>query len=180
MSILATRDGLPRWAEAMFAHGQQFVKHAGDPTVAYNLAGVLQLSSTTGYLLLSVPNTLVRGVFSAMREPGIELPTGPAGDFMAHITVMRPEEIEQIGGADKITERGKQYHYTLGRLMELEPETPGIAKVWYIRVHSPELQALRQSYGLSSLPSRGQFDFHITTAVRRRGVLGKNETSKET
>jgi hypothetical protein len=47
-----------------------------------------------------------------------------------------------------------------------------------LRVHSPELQELRRSYGLSSLPNDGKFDFHITVAIRRKNVLGRNTVSK--
>ena len=94
---------------------------------------------------------------------------------------MRPEELKQIGGADKVTERGKQFHYTLSRLYSVEPDGwSDMARVWFLRVHSPELQALRRSYGLSSLPNEGKHDFHVTVGVRRKGVLGRNATHKET
>jgi hypothetical protein len=152
---------------------------ADDAEVVYNLVGQLHLSPS-GWLLLSVPNPLVRGVFAAMHEPGLELPPGPSGGPMnAHITVMRPEELTQIGGADLVTERGKQYHYTLGRLYAVAPTGfQDVAKAYVIRVHSPELQTLRRSYGLSSLPNDGAYDFHITVGVVKRGVLGRNETGK--
>lgn len=170
---------LPLWAEWAFQAGRDFVKNAADATVSYNLVGTLHMSQT-GWLLLSVPNALVIGVFKAMREPGIELPPGPGGGPLnAHISVMRPEEVERVGGADKITERGKQFSYTLGRLVEVAPEKwADVAKVWFIRVHSPELQFLRRSYGLSSLPNNGEHDFHITCAVRRKSVLGRNDSRK--
>lgn len=179
MSGLPVLDGPPPWVAEIARVGHDLVKAGADATVSYNLVGQLYLSQS-GWLLLSVPNALVRGVFSAMNEHGIELPPGPNDSpFNAHISVFRPEELDQIGGPDKVTERGKQFSYTLGRLMELEPDWPGVAKVWYIRVHSPDLQYLRRSYGLSSLPNNGQYDFHISVAIRRRGVLGKNDTRKE-
>ena len=176
--MLQVTDGPPPWVRILFDMG---VKLAADsaPEVAYNLAGTLYLSSN-GWLFLSVPNALARGVFAAMREPGVELPpSGSDGQLNAHITVMHPEEIKQIGGPDRITERGKQFHYTIGRLYSVEPENwPDMAKVWFLRVHSPELQQLRRSYGLSSLPNEGKHDFHISVAVRRKGVLGRNDTRK--
>jgi hypothetical protein len=92
---------------------------------------------------------------------------------------MSPDDIEKVGGPEKITERGKSYTYTLGRIYSVEPDGwPGVSKVWYIKAHSPELQELRRSYGLSGLPKNGEFDFHITVAVRKRGVLGRGETTK--
>lgn len=176
--LLAVHDGPPHWATVLFEHGQQFVKTAAEAEPAYSLAGTLYLSET-GWILLSVPNAFARGVFAAMDEPGIELPPGPDGKFNAHISVMRKEEVERIGGGDKVTERGKQFGYRLGGLYSIVPENwPGVSKVWYARVHSPELQALRKSYGLSALPGESKYDFHIAVAVRRRGVLGATPTSK--
>lgn len=181
MTILCVSDG-PNLVQRL-AHltGQRFVKSAleGETSVSYNLQGTLYLSKS-GWILLSVPNALARGVFSAMKEPGIELPSSEGDAFNAHITVMRPEEIALIGGPDKITERGKQFSYSLGRFKEMEPDNwPGVAKVWVIVIHSTELQMLRRSYALSSLPNEGKYDFHLTCAVRKRGVLGRNDTSKE-
>jgi hypothetical protein len=178
VSILTATDGPPPWARAVFGMG---FKAAGDdpPEVAYNLSGTLYLSSS-GWLLLSVPNALVHGVFAAMREPGIELPPGKGdGPMNAHISVAKPDEIEMLGGVDRISERGKQFRYTLGRLYSVDPEGwPEMSRVWFLRVHSPDLQELRRSYGLSSLPNSGKHDFHITVGVRRRGVLGRNDTAK--
>ncbi len=187
MSLLSVSDLPPLLDRLAYQTGERvgaFYKAAADapaaaPEPAYNLAGTLYLSES-GYVLLQVPNALVRGVFSAMHEPGAELPpSGPDDRLNAHVTVFRPEELERIGGGAKVTERGKQYRYSIGRLMSVEPEGwPEMAKVWYLKVHSPELQALRRSYGLSSLPNDGKYDFHITTAVRRKGVLGRNDSRK--
>lgn len=179
-SLIQAYDGPS--VPSLVAHlaGTKFVKEADAPRPAYNLAGTLYLSKS-GWLLLSVPNPFVRGVFAAMHEPGIELPpSGHANGFEAHITVMSEEELAQVGGPDKITERGKMFTYSLGRLRELEPDGwSDVAKAWVITVHSDDLQALRRSYGLSSLPAEGKHAFHITVAVRRRGVLGRNDTVKE-
>jgi hypothetical protein len=159
--------------------GADLVKTADEPVPAYSLGGALYLSPT-GWVMLAVPATLVRGVFAAMTEPGVELPPpGPDGRLNAHISVFSPEDVALIGGADKITERGKQFTYTLGRLVSVDPDGwPGISRAWMIRIHSVELQRLRRAYGLSSLPADGKRDFHITVGVRRRGVLGRNDVAK--
>lgn len=179
MSLLRATTQPPLWAAVLFNNGADFVKQAlAEPEVAYNLTGQLYLSKT-GWLLLSVPNSFARGVFSAMQEPGIELPTDDEGAFNAHVSVMRPEELSMIGGGSAVTERGKQYRYTLGRIYTVEPTDTTLSKVWFVKVHSPELQELRRSYGLSSLPNEGKFAFHVTVAVRRRKVLGRNEARKQ-
>lgn len=161
--------------------GHAFVwlcKSAGVATLTYNLSGRLYLSKS-GYLLLSVPNALVLGAFDALDEHGAELPPNPfGGNFDAHITVMRPEEVDKIGG-DKISERGHNFHYTLGPVKEVNPEGwAEMSKCWFIEVKSPELQNLRKSYGLSPTPKDGEHPFHITIAVRRKNVLRDNEVKK--
>jgi len=154
------------------------IKSAGGPVTAHALAGRLYLSKS-GWILLEVPNSLVRGAFDALNEPGAELPFQSNGTLNAHITVMRPEEIEQIGGPDKITERGHSFSYTLGPVQEVVPDGwQEMAKVWYIQVKSPDLQNLRKTYGLSPKPNDSKYDFHITIGVRRKGVMQNNSVSK--
>ncbi len=131
--------------------------------------------SSKGALLLSVPNSLVRGAFSALDENGLVLPN--QGKFNAHIIVMTPEEVSKIGGLTKVTERGKHFHYNLGPLHE-GPVTNSfdLSKVWFLSVTSPELAQLRKTYGLDSGP--GKHGFNIVVALRKLGVLGRNEISK--
>lgn len=151
---------------------------------SYPLAGRLYLAKS-GWLLLSVPNALVRGVFDALTEPGAELPTAGVfnvpnvkGDLVnAHISVMTADEVASIG-ADKINERGHMFGYTLGGLKEIDVKNvDGVSKVWAVQVSSPALSSLRKSYGLSALPN-DDHPFHITVAARRKGVLRDNGKSK--
>ncbi len=154
--------------------GASIVKNAAGPELSYSLSGRLYLSKS-GWILLTVPNDLAHGAFKALNEPGIEMPE----DFNAHISVMRPEELEQIGGPDVIDERGKSFRYTLGPLRSVEPAGwPEMSKVWFIEVNSPELSALRKSYGLPALPNENKFKFHITVAVRKKNVLRESEVRK--
>lgn len=158
------------------------VKSAGDsqPVTTHSLSGELYLSRS-GWLLLNVPNALVRGAFAALNEPGAELPpSGDDGQLRAHISVIRPEELESIGlTGDDIKERGKHFHYTLGPVQEVVPAGwDSMSKCWFIKVTSPELKQLRRTYGLTPLPNHDKYDFHITIGVRRKGVLGTNEIRK--
>jgi len=178
MGLIPLTDGPSRVMTRLYDLGRH-LKEAGDTEPSYALSGMLY-AIPNGWVILSVPNALVRGVFDAMDEPGVELPpSGEDGKLNARISVFRPEEVEQLGGIDKITERGKRFAYSIGRLETVEPAGwPAMSRAWLLRVHSPELQNLRRSYGLSSLPNDGKFAFHITVAVRRRGVLGRNDTGK--
>lgn len=150
---------------------------------SYPLSGRLYLAKS-GWLLLSVPNALVRGVFDALTAPGAELPLAgvmnvpnvDADVLNAHISVMTGDEVTQIGG-DKINERGHHFGYTLGPVKELDVKSvDGVSKVWIIQITAPGLSALRKSYGLSPFPK--DEPFHITVAARRRNVLGSNDVSK--
>lgn len=154
------------------------VKSASKPEVAYALSGRLYIADS-GWLLLSVPNAVVRGLFDALAEPGIELPVRPNGSLNAHVSVLTPEEVKQIGGPEKITERGHSFKYTLGAVKCVKPRNyDGISKVWYVAVNSPELQAVRKSYGLSPMPNDNKHEFHITIAVRKVKVLHDGPISK--
>lgn len=153
------------------------VKYAQKPVISYGMSGRL-FYSATGFLLLSVPNALVRGIFDTLDEPGLELPM-VGKTLNAHITVMRPEEIDQIGGPDVVSERGHAFHYNLGRLRTFTPDhLPDVSRVWILEVKSPELAALRRSYGLSKYPRDGESPFHITIALRKTNVLRENEINK--
>lgn len=153
----------------------------GGPETSYGLSGRLY-ASESGWILLSVPNALVRGCFAALDEPGAELPpSSTAGGLNAHISVIRPEELATIGGPDAITERGKSFGYSIDGFQSLDaPNWPEISKCWLLRVRSLDLQNLRKSYGLPPLPQLGGkgIPFHITVAVRRKNVLRDNAVKK--
>jgi 8-oxo-dGTP pyrophosphatase MutT (NUDIX family) len=156
-------------------------KSAADkPKTSYGLKGKLYASST-GWILLSVPNAIGRGAFDALNAPGTELPAlSEEKGYNAHISVIRPEELEAAGlTPDDITERGKEFSYTLGPVRDVNPSGWGeMSRVWFIEVKSPELKTLRKTYGLTPLPKNNEHQFHISFAVRRTGVLGKNPTKK--
>lgn len=192
MDGLSLLDPLVFHPEGLSQHPAYAVGHAlgwltrssKQASVNHMLSGRLYLSKS-GWLLLSVPNALARGVFDALTAPGAELPTAGVlnvpnvkGDlFNAHISVMTADEVASIG-ADKINERGHVFHYGLGPIKEITPKNiDGVSKIWAVQVASPALAALRKSYGLSPLLN-GDHQFHITVAVRRKKVLQNNAISK--
>jgi hypothetical protein len=149
------------------------VKAAQAPKSVVAMSGVLYVvERDKPWGLLSAPNAFVRGVFQTITEPGIELPT-KNGKFDAHITVFRPEEIAKIGGPRAlVNDRGRRFNYDIGGLQAVAPEGwDGVEMCWLLGVTSPELEALRVSHGLPPLPNDNRFAFHLTVAIRRRGVL---------
>ena len=165
------------------AHGCLCKTATDTPVSSPVLTGRFYISAS-GWGLLSVPNGLVRGMFEAMQEPGIELPPGagdPPGPFNAHISVMRKDDVLACGGGDKIKERGEVFRYQLGPIKSVTPMGwDDMSKVWFVEVQSPELKTLRKSYGLPPLPTKddNELQFHITIAVRRKHVLKDNEVKK--
>jgi hypothetical protein len=159
--------------------GQAFgmlTKEGATPAAAPVLHGRL-IVTPANWGMITVPNSLIRGLFDAMDETGIELPLRD-GVLKGHISVFRPEEIDKIGGPDKISERGHPFTYQLGPIMSVEPKGwPEMSKAWFVKVLSPELKALRRSYGLTPLPN-GDHEFHCTIAVRRKNVLNQGPVSK--
>jgi hypothetical protein len=155
-------------------------KQADTPVKSNVLTGRL-IASRSGWILLEVPNAIVHGLFASMHAPGIELPKHKKR-LNAHISVMRPEEVESVGGQSAITETGKRFSYQLGPLKEVKPMGwVGVSKVWFVEVASPELETLRKTYGLPPLPTKNgkTLHFHLTVAVRRNNVLFANEVAKE-
>jgi hypothetical protein len=127
--------------------------------------------------MLLIPNSVVRGIHAALCEPGVELPLKD-GNLRAHLTVFRPEDIDKIGGAEKITERGKHFRFQLGPLKVVKPRGwDDVSAAFIVHCESPELKRLRCTYGLTPLPN-GNHPFHITIGVRRTGVLHHNDKSK--
>jgi hypothetical protein len=136
------------------------------------LAGKLYLSKS-GWGLLKIPNALVRGIFDALHDPGAILPPDNADlpqskwKLNAHISVLRPEEIESIGGPETVKDFGHHFHYQLGQIKRVNPKGwESMKEVYFIEIDSPELEEMREKYGLSRLPNKNKFKFHVTVAVK--------------
>jgi len=152
-----------------------YISKTGRAAAVYPLAGRLY-HSRSGHVLLSVPNAAVRGLFDAVGELGAELPRD-GGEFDAHVVVLTPAEVAQVGGPDKVSERGHEFHWGIGGIRQSGGlGRPGVARTWWARVSSPELTKLRRSYGLPGYPVGDSF--HLAIAVRRAGVLGDNGVAK--
>ncbi len=167
--------------QLLFEQGQAaglLVKSAGDAVSTYALKGRL-VRSASGWGLLEIPNALVRGLFAALHEPGVELPPTKSGQLRAHVSVIRPEELKAIG--DKVTEFGHYFSFQIGPLKTVEPMGwKDMSRVWFVSVISPELMTLRKSYGLPALPQKNgeTLPFHCSVAVRRKGVLTTRPVTK--
>lgn len=143
-----------------------------------NFSGKLY-GSSTGYLMVQVPNALATGAFYALPVSGLVLPGFKDKPFNAHITVMRPDEVQRVGGMEKINERGRDFRYAIvgGDSVPSGSSSDDYSRYWFLKVQSAELAELRRTYGLPSEPA---VPFHITFAARPRHVLRDNGISKLT
>lgn len=142
------------------------------PIPQTRMSGELRLSDS-GWMLLDVPNKFVEGVFATINEPGITLPLSDehnGGKLNAHISVLNPDDVEAAGGEDKVkVYDGHRFHYQIGPLKMVVPQSDTWAKVWYVTIVSPELEDFREALGLSRRPRNDEFDFHVTVAILPKG-----------
>jgi len=158
----------------MFTYGQAhgYMNKSADHTSVHALAGRLQ-AGPNGNLELTVPSSLIKGVFDALDEPGAEFVVRNNRTESA-IKVMTKEEVDKIGGNSHISERGHSYHYTLGPIVEL-PASGEYDKLWAISIKSNDLEDIRKSYGLEASPQLG---FYIPVGCKKNKVTEDNSVSK--
>ena len=158
----------------MFTYGQAhgYMNKNAEHTSVHALAGRLQ-AGPNGNLELTVPSSLIKGVFDALDEPGAEFVVRNNRTESA-IKVMTKEEVDKIGGNSHISERGHSYHYTLGPIVEL-PASGEYDKLWAISIKSNDLEDIRKSYGLEASPQLG---FYIPVGCKKSKVTEDNKVSK--
>ena len=145
-----------------------------DSAITYSLKGRLTFSRT-GWVILEVPNSIGNGFFQALTEHGVEQPISETyGRYNAHVSVIRPDEVESIGGPDMIKARGQMIGFNTGTIREIA--NPGgwadVSKVWVLEIRSPELMTLRRSLGLGD----PKYPFHMTFAIRKKNALKTAES----
>lgn len=142
---------------------------ATTPTTTYAMKGRLEFSSS-GWVILQVPNDLGNGAFKALTEHGVEQPvSGTTGKYNAHVSVLRPEEVTAVGGPDAIKARGQTFGFNVGPIQEIEAPAgwADVSKVWVFQIKSPELMKFRRSLGLGP----PKYPFHMTFAIRKKNAL---------
>jgi hypothetical protein len=174
LGIIKGAEWLKALNAEMFTYGQShgYMNKNAEHTSVHALAGRLQ-AGPSGNLELTVPSSLIKGVFDALDEPGAEFVVRNNRTESA-IKVMTKEEVDKLGGTSHITERGHSYHYTLGPIVEL-PATGEYEKLWAISIKSDDLENIRKSYGLETSPQLG---FYIPVGCKKKRVTEDNEVSK--
>ena len=174
LGIIKGAEWLKARHAEMFTYGQAHghMNKNAEHTSVHALAGRLQ-AGPSGNLELTVPSSLIKGVFDALDEPGAEFVVRNNRTECA-IKVMTKEEVDKLGGVSHISERGHSYHYTLGPIVEL-PATGDYDKLWAISIKSNDLEDIRKSYGLETSPQLG---FYIPVGCKKKRVTEDNAVSK--
>ena len=144
--------------------------------------GVLK-QKDNGYLYVEVSRDFIAKTLPLIDVPGKMVPprhyTSKKG-IGAHISVMY--ENEQIENEIwEIAELGQVFTFKVKELRTVKLNKDNkMKKLWLLAVEAPELERLRESYGLQS-KLKGH-DFHITIATQVPGkaqVETKNKTNKK-
>lgn len=122
-----------------------------------------------GFIYLDVGDKFITAILPHLRSKGLIRPPyfnlfiAPEG---AHVPVVSTREGD-FHYLDKMKELGWTFSFVVEGLYSSKPDTwPEVEEVWFLKVQSPELEALRQRYFLTSRPNG--HDFHIAVAIKPR------------
>lgn len=172
IGILTSSLSLPAFAADYQVENQPQVI---ETVIQIQQKGILK-QKDNGYLYLEVSKDFIAEALPLLEVPGKIVPprhyTSKKG-IGAHISVIY--ENEQIGNEIwEIKELGQEYTFTVMELRTVKINKDNkVKKLWLIAVTAPELEKLRESYGLS--PKLKNHDFHITIGTQ---VPGKPQEQK--
>jgi len=132
----------------------------GKGVLKKNDQGLYYLDIDNRFILSLIPYLKA---FGLVRAPYFNLFQAPEG---AHIPVIPPREAA-FHFLDRIEGTEQEFSFEIEGLYSIEPTLwPEVEQVWFFKVRSPELEALRQKNLL--LPRPGGHSFHIAVAVKPR------------
>lgn len=138
--------------------------------------GILK-QKDNGYLYVEVSKDFIAEALPLIDAPGKIVPprhyTSKKG-IGAHISVMYENE-QILNEIWEIKELGQEFTFTVMELRTVKLNKDNkMKKLWLLAVSAPELEKLRESYGLSS--KLKNHDFHITIGTQ---VPGKPQVKAE-
>ncbi|MBS0629421.1 MAG: hypothetical protein JSS30_04250 [Verrucomicrobia bacterium] len=126
------------------------------------LSGVLKKSGT--FVYVDVDDAYIHQLIPFIEHEGFEEPPYFDKPYSAgaHISVIYSDE---NFSAEEIEEYGQEISFTLKECQIVHPpKWAEIEKVYFIVVEAPELDQLREKYGLT----KREYPFHITIGVKPR------------
>ncbi|MES2273948.1 MAG: hypothetical protein V4487_07130 [Chlamydiota bacterium] len=137
----------------------------GKGVLRQNKQGLVYLDIDNRFILSLIPYLKAYGL---IKPPYFNLFGAPDG---AHIPVIPAREIA-FQYLDKIEELDREFTFEIEGLYSIEPAIwPEVEQVWFFKIRSPELEKLRKSYFLPTLPSG--HSFHIAVAIKPRALAGQ-------
>lgn len=140
-----------------------------EKVVEFEQKGILK-QKENGFLYVAVSNEFIAAALPLIET---DYTIVPSRDYTskkgigAHISVIYEKEL-QANRIGAIKELGQEFTFTVMELRTVEfKQESKVKKLWLIAVYAPELEYLRESYGLST-KLKGH-DFHITIGTE---VLG--------
>ncbi len=149
-----------------------------------NLPNYGILKRSNGFVYVDLDDEYVHALITFIQQDGFQEPPyfGDAGLVGAHITVMYPEETAKYGIKD-MKECGEMVFFVPKKCQVVHPPRwKEIDEVYFIVVDAPQLDKIREKYGLP----KQEYDFHITIGVKPkmvksfplfRNVLGSSPSS---
>jgi hypothetical protein len=140
--------------------------------------GILRQASD-GFVYLELPDAFIVDLFPLISDQQSEtVPLYLLEPSPAHIPVILPHEWEQKKGWGEIERLDMCISFEIKTLCSLCPKRwPGVEKVYFLTVHSRELEELRENH---LLPSRIRgHDFHVAIAVKRTAAGQAPSAQKE-
>ena len=145
------------------------IEHPGITAVLNELShhGVLMQRERDGFIYLKVSEEYLDKLFVILQEIyGDDLIKG-SSLVGAHVSVIRPSIGEPAFWG--ISELNNTFEFSPLRLGTVVPDLdPKWERVWILEIHSPALEDLRLSYGLSPRVGNTDNAFHITIATKLR------------
>ncbi len=159
-----------------------------ETVVQFKQKGILK-QKDNGYLYVEVSKDFIAEVLPLINAQGKIVPprhyTSKKG-IGAHISVMYENE-QILNEIWEIKELGQEFTFTVMELRTVKlNKNNKVKKLWLLAVAAPELEKLRESYGLSSRLK--DHDFHITIGTQVPGktqmkvdemILEESEESEE-
>jgi hypothetical protein len=131
--------------------------------------GILK-QKDNGYLYLEVAKEFIAETLPLIDSPGKIVPPrhyASKKGIGAHISVMYENE-QILNEIWEIKELGQEFNFTVMELRTVKLNKDNkMKKLWLLAVAAPELEKLRESYGLSS--KLKNHDFHITIGTQVPG-----------
>jgi hypothetical protein len=133
-----------------------------------------------GFVYLELCDNFITDIFPLIHDRACEaVPLYHLEPSPAHIPVILPHEWTQRKGWGEMKELETTFSFEITRLFSLKPKRwPGVEKVYFLNIKSPELESFRERNLLPSLICG--HEFHVAIAFKKAAEQSPKAPQKET